>query len=95
MGTTVALLHLEFRLPGACNLKDKRRWVKGFKDRLGHRWNVSAAEVGALDDRHRAVVAVAMVANDRRYLQGAIQKIVNTADTHRDMILANHEIEWL
>jgi len=95
MATIVALLHLEFRLPAASNLKDKRRWVKGFKDRLGHHWNVSVAEISALDDRNRAVLAAAIVANDRRYLQGAMQKIVNTANMHRDMVLMNHEIEWL
>ena len=50
MGARVALIHLEFRVPGASSLKDKRRWVKGFKDRLSHRWNVSVAEVDGLDE---------------------------------------------
>jgi uncharacterized protein len=95
MSTTVGLLHLDFRILQAESLKDKRRSVKSFKDRLRARCNVSVAEVDALDDRHRAVVAVAMIGNDRRYLEGALQQIVNQALCHREMILADHEMEWL
>jgi len=95
MATTVGLLHLEFHVAQAASLKDKRRSVKSFKDRVAHRFNVSIAEVGALDDRRRAVLAVAMVANDRRYVEGALQMIVNAASAHRDMILSASEMEWL
>jgi uncharacterized protein YlxP (DUF503 family) len=95
MATIVGLLHLEFHVAQAASLKDKRRSVKSFKDRVAHRFNVSIAEVGALDDHRRAVLAVAMVANDRRYIEGALQKIVNAASAHRDMILSACETEWL
>jgi hypothetical protein len=95
MATVVGLLHLRLNVVEAQSLKDKRRVIKGFKDRLSHGHNVSIAEVGALDDRRLAVLAVAMVCNDRRYLEGALQQIVNTASAHRDMILMDHEIEWL
>ena len=95
MGARVTLIHLEFRVPGASSLKDKRRWVKGFKDRVSRRWNVSVAEVDALDDRHRAVLAVAVVANDGRYLQSVTGKIINAAAEHREMMLVHHETDWL
>ncbi len=95
MTTIVGLLHLELDVVQAMSLKDKRRSVKGFKDRLRHRHNVSVAEVGALDNRRRAVLAVAMVANDRRYVEGVLGHVVNAASTHRDMILLSHELEWL
>jgi len=95
MAATVGLLHLEFRIVQAQSLKDKRRAIKSFKDRLAANCNVSVAEVDALDDRRRGVLAVAMVSNDRRYAEGALQKIVNSAANHRDMILVEHEVEWL
>ena len=95
MATTVALLHLEFHVPQAASLKDKRRLVKGFKDRTAHRFNVSIAEVDAQDSRRRAVLAVAMVGSDRRYVEGAIQQIANAAAGHRDMVLIDRETEWL
>jgi len=92
--TTLGLLHLEFHVGQAGSLKDKRRMVKGFKDRLASRHNVSVAEVDAQDVCRRAVLAVAMVGSDRRYVEGALQKIVNAAAMHRDMVLLDWRIEW-
>mgnify|MGYP006293189173 CR=1 len=95
MATTVGLLHLSLDLPQAMSLKDKRRSVKSFKTRMANGFNVSVAEVASQDDRRRAVLAVATVGADRRYLEGLLQRIVNAAAGHRDMILIDHEIEWL
>ncbi|HUS91024.1 MAG TPA: DUF503 domain-containing protein [Phycisphaerae bacterium] len=95
MATTLGLVHLEFHVAQAASLKDKRRLVKGFKDRIASRFNVSIAEVDALNDRRRAVLAVAMVGNDRRYVEGALQQIANAAASHRDLVLAYRETEWL
>ena len=95
MATQVGLMHLELTVPQAGNLKDKRRIVKGFKDRLTSRFNVSVAEVGGQEVYQRTVLAIAMVGNDRRYIEGALQKILNMAAMHRDMILVEQNIEWL
>lgn len=95
MSTTVGLVHLRLHVVQAMSLKDKRRVVKGFKDRVSHRYNVSIAEVGGLENHRTAVLAVAMVGGDRRYIEGALQKIINAAAQHRDMILIDQDIEWL
>jgi len=95
MATTVGLIHLDFRIPGAYSLKDKRRALKRFKDRLANGHNVSVAEVDRQENRQRAVLAVAMVGSDKRYLEGALQRIINAAEMDRDMILAGSEIEWM
>ncbi len=95
MTTTVGLVHLDFRIVGAQSLKDKRRSIKSFKDRIAHGYNVSVAEVDALDNRNRAVLAAAMVGGDHRYIDGALQKIINAAASDRDMVLLGSEIEWL
>ena len=95
MATTVGLLHLEFRVAQATSLKDKRRVVKSFKDRLSRAHNVSVSEVDRMDNPRWAVLAVAMVGGEKRYIEGALQKIVNAATTQRDMVLIEHETEWL
>ncbi len=95
MATVVGLLHLRLHVPGTQSLKDKRRVIKSFKDRLTNGRNVSVAEVDGLDDRRLAVLAIAMVSNDRRYVEGALQRIVNAASVHRDMILMDQQVEWL
>lgn len=95
MATTVGLLHLRFRIPQAGSLKDKRRAVKGFKDRLRDKHNVSVSEVDQQDSLRMAVLAVAMVCNDQRYAQGVLDKIIFAAANHRDMVLLDSEIQWL
>jgi hypothetical protein len=95
MATTVGLLHLKVHLPEAGSLKDKRRVLKSFKDRLRRRHNVSVAEVDGQDHWRWGVLAVAMAGADRRYLEGALQGILNGLKTHREMLLVDSEIEWL
>ena len=95
MSAIVGLLHLRFHLPQAMSLKDKRRSLKGFKDRVRHGHNVSVAEVGEQDSHRTGVLAVAMTGSDRRYVEGGLQKILNAAACHRDMVLVDSEIEWL
>jgi len=95
MPTTVGLVHLSLHVAQAMSLKDKRRIIKSFKARMANGYNVSIAEVGGLDSCRRAVLAIAMVGNDKRYVEGALQKIVNAASTHRDMVLVDYEVQWL
>ena len=91
----VGTLRLQLVVRDAVTLKDKRRALKSFKDRVRNKFNVSIAEVDAQDHRQRAILGVAMVANDRRYVEGALGQVVRAASTHRDMILMDQELEWL
>jgi hypothetical protein len=95
MSTAVGLVHLNLHVAQAMSLKDKRRIIKSFKVRMTNGYNVSIAEVGGLDSHRNAVLAVAMVGNDKQYVEGALQRIVNAASSHRDMILVDHEVQWL
>jgi len=95
MATVVGLVHLRLNVVQAMSLKDKRRVIKSFKDRLANGFNVSVAEVDALDSHRIAVLAVAMTGNDKSYVEGSLQRIVNAASTHRDMLLLDHQVEWL
>jgi uncharacterized protein YlxP (DUF503 family) len=95
MATSIGLVHLRLDVVQAMSLKDKRRIVKSFKDRVRNRYNVSIAEVDGLDSHRSAVIAVAAVSNDRRRTESVLQKIINAAASHRDMILIDQEIQWL
>ena len=88
---------LQFRLTifEALSLKDKRRVTKSLKDRLGERHNVSIAEVDDLDRRQAATFGVAMVANDRRFVQSALDRIVDEVRAFPRASLVDYEIELL
>ncbi len=74
---TVGILRLELAIHDARSLKDKRRVINGLKDRLSRTFRVSVAEVDALDLWQRAVLGVAMVANDPRFVHSCLDKIVD------------------
>ncbi len=64
MSAIVGMLAIEIYLRQSQSLKDKRRTVKSFKERVRARHNVAVAEVGDADDVKRAELAVVSVANE-------------------------------
>jgi hypothetical protein len=91
----VGVLQLELYIGDAMSLKDKRRVVKSLKDRIAHRHNVSVAEVGALDQHRRSILAVAMVSNDSGYVEGALSKLVDFVRTVSKAELVEYQIDLL
>jgi uncharacterized protein len=92
---TVGVLQVEITIPDAFSLKDKRRVVKSLKDRIAHAHNVSIAEVGALDEHRRAILGVAMVSNDSRYVEGALSKLVDFVRSVPQVSLVDYQIDLL
>ena len=91
----VGVLQFELSIPDAMSLKDKRQVVRSIKDRIAHRFNVSVAEVAALDLHRTAIIGVAMVSNDTQYVQGALDKIVEFVREARLAELVDHQIDLL
>ena len=89
----VGTLRLKLAIFGATSLKDKRRVVKSLIERLGNRFNVSVAEVGSLDHRQQAELGVAMVANDGRFAESCLDKIVDVVRQDRGASLVDYEVE--
>jgi uncharacterized protein YlxP (DUF503 family) len=91
----VGVLQVEISIPDAMSLKDKRQVVKSLKDRIAHGHNVSIAEVGALDEHRRSILGVAMVSNDKRYVEGALSKLVDFIRMTPQASLIDYQIELL
>jgi len=91
----IGILQLELRVHDAMSLKDKRRVVKSLKDRIAHGHNVSIAEVGALDEHRRSVLGVAMVANQGRYVEGGLSRIVDFVRSVGSVDLLDYQIDLL
>lgn len=71
----VGVLRLGLVVPGSRSLKEKRRAVAQLRDRLRARHNLSVSEVGHLDSQMRAVVAIAMIGNDPKFLRSALDAL--------------------
>ena len=61
---TIGVLTLEIHIEESHSLKEKRHVVKGLKDRLRSRFNVSVAEIDYQDFWQRAVVAAVTISGD-------------------------------
>ncbi|MCF7958523.1 MAG: DUF503 domain-containing protein [Phycisphaerae bacterium] len=89
----IGVLSLEVSIFDAMTLKDKRRVIKSLKDRLGNTFNVSVAEVGYNDSIKTSLLAVAMVANDSRFIDSALSKIVDFVRKTHTLSLEDYTIE--
>jgi len=73
IGVLTAQLHMQ----GITSLKGKRGIVKSLVGRLKARFNISVAEVDHQDSKTSAVIAMAMVSNDARFIDQQFDAIVN------------------
>jgi len=89
----VGICTLHLRLADSHSLKEKRRVVKSIKDRVRNKFNVSIAEVEALDNWQWAVIGVACVSNDSGFANGVLSNVVSFIDDMRLVEIVNYEIE--
>jgi len=91
----VGVLRVRLAIFEAASLKDKRRVTKSLKDRLAARHNVSIAEIDDLDRRQSATLGLAMIANESRFVQSALDKIVAEIQAFPHASLVDFEVEFL
>ena len=73
----VAVGTVELHLPDAGSLKEKRHVLKGVKERVRQRFDVSVAEVNHHDSWQRATLAVACVSQDSRHANEVVSKALD------------------
>ena len=92
---TIGVLTLEIQIPDAHSLKDKRHVVKGLKDRLRSRFNVSVAEIDGLDTWQRSVVAAVTVSGDHQRAETVLQLVERDAASLLGGMLVGSGVEWV
>jgi uncharacterized protein YlxP (DUF503 family) len=73
---TVGIARLTLFLPASHSLKEKRMVIRRVKDRLQNKFNVSVAEVQDNDVWQRAVIGLAVVGNERRFVESALDEVI-------------------
>jgi uncharacterized protein YlxP (DUF503 family) len=92
---TIGVLHLDFRIPGARSLKDKRRVMQSLKQVMRNRYNCSVAEVEFKDTWGRARLAVCVVSDESRHANQQLNEIARFAGSKRGAELTDYWIEML
>ncbi|HZU82047.1 MAG TPA: DUF503 domain-containing protein [Polyangiaceae bacterium] len=91
----VGVLRLTFHVPHARSLKDKRRVVQKFRDRVRSRFDVSIAEVAEQDKLQRAVFGVSVVSADAAVCDSVLEHVARVAETQEDAVLTDRSTELL
>lgn len=73
----IGVMSANLAMPGIGSLKEKRSIVKGVIGRLQSRFNVSVSEVDHQDSKLVAVLGLAVVSNDGRFVEEQLDTILN------------------
>jgi uncharacterized protein YlxP (DUF503 family) len=73
----VGLMTAQLSMQGVTSLKGKRSIVKSLIGRLKSRFNISIAEVDHQDSKTSAVIAIAIVSNESRFIDQQFDTIVS------------------
>jgi len=91
----IGVLHLQLAIREASSLKDKRRVLKGLRDRIRNEFNVSISEVDGQDRRRSATLAVALVTGQRAFADQVMAKVVSHVRRTPGAELVHYETEIL
>ncbi|MBI3682927.1 MAG: DUF503 domain-containing protein [Acidobacteria bacterium] len=91
----IGVITLELHIAESHSLKDKRHVVKGLKDRLRTRFNVSVAEIDGHDTWQRSVIAAVTVSRDRPFAEQLLQKVERDAASFLGAALVDASVEWI
>ena len=92
---TVGTLEITILVRESHSLKSRRRVVKSLIDRIRSRFNVSVADLGDQSLWQRAVIGVAVVANDGRFVNEVLSKVMDlvVSDPRAEVIDQRMNIE--
>lgn len=89
----VGVLRLRLSIPASRSLKDKRRVILSFKDRIAARLRVSVAEVGDLDHPGLSTLGIAVVSNEAAQCDRVLEEAAHAAGTLANAILVDRSTE--
>ena len=75
----IATLTLEIRIEAAHSLKDKRQVVRSLKEKLGHGFNISIAELDEAVTWRSATIGIVAISGSRDYLTGLMRQVEDAA----------------
>lgn len=91
----VGICTVELYIPDSGSLKGKRQVIKSIKDRIRQNYNVSVAEIDGQDLWQRAVLGVACVGVEKRYINGVLDKVIDLLEGSHTVELLKYNMEFI
>ena len=92
--TVVGVLNVRLVIRSANTLKEKRRIIKSLKDRIKNNFNVSVSETGTLDHCQYSKLGIAMIGNDKRYINSTLSNLINMFRCAVSVELVDYHLEF-
>jgi hypothetical protein len=90
---TVGIARLTLFLGASHSLKDKRMVLRRIKDRVKQKFNAAIAEVEDNDVWQRGVLGLAVVGNDRRFVESALDEVIRFVRGEAEVTSAERELQ--
>jgi len=90
----VAAMFLELRIEHAHSLKDRRQVVRSLREKLGHAFNISIAEMDDALTWQSATLGIAAISGSRDYLSGLMLQVESAATRIAHGLGAEISIVW-
>lgn len=87
------MANIDIHIPQSGSLKSKRHFLKGIKDRLKNKFNVSIAEVGHNDLWQRTTLGVSVVANQKKFANQVLSQVVEQINKENGLQILDYSIE--
>ncbi len=88
----IGLLSLEIFLPQSRSLKEKRRVLNAFRDRIRGRFNVALAELDFQEKWQRAKIGIVTLNTRKEYVDLVLQRIREEAERNLKAEISRSEI---
>ena len=90
----VGVCEVRLHLPEVNSLKGKRKIIKGVKDRIKSKFNVSIAELEAHDKWQIAVLGIAYINKDRVRIDQVLSHVVRVIESIPTVLLTDYFIDF-
>ncbi len=89
----IGVYQIDLHIPQSGSLKSKRFVLKSLKTRIHNKFNVSVAEVDGNDKWQRATLGIAMVANEKQFIQQVMAEIFRLVEMEDEVEILQHQLE--
>ena len=90
----IGLLDLEIFLPYSHSLKDKRKRLKSFRDRLQAKHNVAISELAYQDKWQRTQLGIVTINSKQEVIAKTFQSIIHEAEQNIEGEIIRSQIEY-
>ncbi len=91
----VGVITIDLLIHESHSLKDKRQVVKSMLDGIRHRFNVSAAELDALDVWQRSVIGAACISNEQAVANTVLNHVLSFVESNPRVEVEGVSVEFL